>query len=137
MPRSRSGAADSLKKRIPTTAIKAAPPAKIIGTEDSAALLEQQEEEDSACADTYASEHRVKNTGSGRRLVPRSGEPEPCQVAENRQSGRGLNDKSAEAVADSVGGQFRENLMRAIKNGCAHRVIKPSRYRWISFRHGL
>ena len=36
-----------------------------------------------------------------------------------------LHDESAEAVADFVGGEFREDLMRAVKHGCADNLALP------------
>src|SRR6266436_2061729 len=79
-------------------------------------FLKEKEEEYRADPDAQAGEDRVVDSRHGRGLIPTSGKPQIYQIQEDRE-GRGRFDhETAEPVADTIGGELGENLVRAVKD---------------------
>ena len=81
MPTIRCQDGGSRKKKMPATAMIAAPPARMAGTEESGPpLLKKQEERNCSCAYADAGEHGIENPLGTGLLIPSAGQPEKRQI---------------------------------------------------------
>src|SRR5262249_34674829 len=90
-----------------------------------AASLKQQKECDRAGADTNASDDAEQHAGPRRTLIPPMCQVETGQIHANRDDGASFHDQPAEAIADSIGRQLREDLMEPVKDRRSNCVRKP------------
>ncbi len=90
------------------------------------AALKQKKKRNRSRAHADASENRIENSLRTRLLIPTARQPKKRKVKQDRQCGRCFNNESTEPLANPIGGEFRKDLMRAVKNGRDHRIPKPN-----------
>ena len=127
MPTIRCQDGGSRKNKMPATAMIAAPPARMAGTEDSGPPFWKSRKKAIVPAPTQMPvSSGIIETGSTEFLSPSSRKPENRQIDHDRQCGAGFDNETTETLTNALGSETCENLMRAVKHSGDDRIPEPS-----------